>query len=182
MNCGICSGYLAFKHDVKSKGIRMPYCIGCRPRDKMCAFLKKRCDLLLEGKVRYCYECADFPCERLRHLDKRYRSLFRMSMIENLEFIKKNGTSKLLEREELRWTCPKCGGVICCHNGVCFDCGLDELKNRKSLYRWLDSVARQVVGPAVGPPSVRSGNVRRGKASAVAGNATNSKPARNWSS
>ncbi|MFC1995459.1 DUF3795 domain-containing protein [Chloroflexota bacterium] len=41
MNCGICSGYLASKYDIKSKGIKMPYCIGCRPRDKKCAFLKK---------------------------------------------------------------------------------------------------------------------------------------------
>jgi hypothetical protein len=36
MNCGICSGYLASKYDIESKGIKMPYCIGCRPRDKKC--------------------------------------------------------------------------------------------------------------------------------------------------
>jgi len=138
MNCGICSGYLAFKHDVKSKGIRMPYCIGCRPRDKKCAFLKKRCDLLLDGKVGYCYECKDFPCERLSHIDKRYRTFFRMSMIENLEFIKKNGIKKFLKEEKDRWKCLKCGGLICCHNGICFDCELNKLKTRKQLYRWAD--------------------------------------------
>jgi hypothetical protein len=41
MNCGVCSGYLAFGHDVKAQGIRMPYCKSCRPRDKKCTFLKK---------------------------------------------------------------------------------------------------------------------------------------------
>jgi hypothetical protein len=138
MNCGICSGYLALTRDVKSKGIRMPYCAGCRPRDKKCAFLKKRCDLLLNGRVTYCYECGDFPCESLVHLDKRYRSYFRMSMIENLEFIREHGIDRLLEREERSWKCPACGGVVCCHNGICFDCGLDELRQKGKRYRWDD--------------------------------------------
>ena len=138
MNCGICSGYLAFKYNVKSKGVRMPYCIGCRPRDKQCAFLKKRCNLLLEGKVQYCYECEDFPCTRLQHLDKRYRSNFRMSMLENLEYIRENGIEQFLLKEEEKWKCPECGATICCHNGICFNCGLDRLKNKKKLYRWED--------------------------------------------
>jgi hypothetical protein len=34
MNCAICSGYLVYEHDVKSKRIRMPYCSGCRLRNK----------------------------------------------------------------------------------------------------------------------------------------------------
>lgn len=136
MNCAICSGYLAYKNDVKSKGIRMPYCLGCRPRDKKCAFLKKRCSLLLNGKVQYCYECSDCPCEKLKHIDKRYSSLYRMSMIENLEFIANNGITRFLEQEEQRWKCPDCGGVISCHNGICFNCGLETLKNKSNLYRW----------------------------------------------
>jgi hypothetical protein len=136
MNCGICSGYLAFKHDIKSQGIRMPYCLGCRPRDKKCAFLKKRCDLLLSGKVQYCYECSDYPCEKLNRIDKRYSGLYRMSMIENLEFIRKNGIMGFLEIEERKWKCPDCGGVISCHNGICFSCGLEILRTKKNLYRW----------------------------------------------
>lgn len=138
MNCGICSGYLALKNDVKSKGIRMAYCTGCRPRDKMCAFLKKRCNRLLEGQVQYCYECDDFPCANLLKLDKRYRALYRMSMIENLEYIKENGVEQFLKREEEKWKCPQCGEIICCHNGICFSCRLDKLKNKKKLYRWED--------------------------------------------
>ena len=113
-----------------------PYCTGCRPRDKKCAFLKKRCRLLLDGDVKYCYECEDFPCERLEHLDKRYRTHFRMSMIENLEYIRDHGINEFLEKEQEKWQCPTCSGVICCHNGICFDCGLDELKSKKKMYRW----------------------------------------------
>ncbi len=138
MNCNLCSGYLALKHDVKSKGIRMPYCTGCRPRNKQCSFLKKRCSLLAAGKVKYCCECADFPCKNLLHLDGRYRSLYRMSMVENLEMLKGSGIQKLLQSQAERWRCPECGDVICCHNGICFECGLEKLRGKKAVYRWED--------------------------------------------
>jgi hypothetical protein len=136
MNCGICSGYLAFKHETKTKSIRMPYCAGCRPREKKCAFLKKRCDRLLNKQVTFCYECPDYPCENLNHIDKRYKTLYSMSMIENLEFIKKHGIGRFLEKEAAKWQCPECGEVICCHNGLCFNCGLDKLRQKKQKYRW----------------------------------------------
>jgi len=139
MNCNICASYLAFKNDIKSKGLRMPYCIGCRPRNKQCAFLKKRCTLLMGDKVEYCYQCASYPCERLKHIDKRYfLSQFRMSMIENLEYIKAHGMASFLKKEEEKWRCPECGGVICCHNGICYSCDLEKLKNKKKKYRWTD--------------------------------------------
>jgi hypothetical protein len=138
MNCGICSGYLASKYDVKGKGIKMPYCTGCRPRDKKCTFLKKKCDLLMEGKVWYCYDCENFPCLRLQSIDKRYRTNYRMSMVDNLEFIKEEGIKKFLEQQADRWECPKCGEIICCHNGICFNCGLDKLRKKKKRYRWED--------------------------------------------
>ena len=139
MNCGLCSGYLAFTNDLKSQGIRMPYCVGCRPRDKKCAFLKKRCALLLSGKVDYCYVCDDFPCQGLINIDKRYRAYYKMSVIENLEYIKSKGIQQFLIKEEEKWNCPECGGVICCHNGICFSCGSDKLKTKVKLYRWEDN-------------------------------------------
>lgn len=138
MNCSICRGYLALKNDVKEKGVRMSYCAGCRPRNKMCAFIKKKCTLLQNDEIIYCYECAKFPCESLMRLDKRYRSSYRMSMIENLKFIKDEGVSKFLKKEKEKWQCKKCGELTCCHNGICFNCELDRLKNKKNPYRWED--------------------------------------------
>jgi hypothetical protein len=134
MNCSVCSACLAFTHDVKSQGVKMPYCQGCRPKNKQCAFLKKRCRLLSIGEVRYCYECPDFPCENLKGIDRRYRTNFRMSLIENLEHIRESGIPQFLESEMAKWRCSACGGVICCHNGICFSCGLEKLKNRKIKY------------------------------------------------
>ena len=138
MDCAVCSSYLALKNDVRAKGVRMAYCKGCRPRDKKCAFLKKKCELLLKNKVRFCYECEEFPCENLEHIDKRYQTFFRMSLIDNLKLIKKHGLTKFLESQKKKWQCPNCGEVICCHNGICFNCDLEKLKNKKKRYRWDD--------------------------------------------
>jgi hypothetical protein len=136
MNCNVCAAYLASKHDVKAQGIRMMYCIGCRPRDKPCAFLKKGCGLLRGGEIEYCFECEDFPCKRLSAIDERYRTNFRMSEIDNLEYIRKNGIEEFLKAEEYKWRCQGCGGVTSCHNGICFECDLDKLKRKKKMYRW----------------------------------------------
>jgi hypothetical protein len=137
MNCGLCTRYLTMKNNLKKKGFGKAYCDSCLPRGKNCAFMKKQCNLLGKGIVRFCYECADYPCRRLKALDKRYRTFYHMSMIENLDFIKMDGIEKFLAREASKWLCSKCGGVICCHNGLCYQCQLEKLRqNRK--YRWDD--------------------------------------------
>jgi len=61
-----------------------------------------------------------------------------MSMIENLRYIRENGISQFLVREKKKWNCPECGEIICCHNGICFNCGLDLFKGKKKPYRWED--------------------------------------------
>jgi hypothetical protein len=136
MNCGVCSNYLAMKYDLKKTGVIKSYCAGCRPRGKNCAFMKKSCGLLGEGRVQYCFECETFPCARLKRLDKRYRTKYHLSMIENLTFIRDASMKKFLEKEEKKWKCPQCGGVICCHNGLCYSCEIEKLKNRKKKYQW----------------------------------------------
>ncbi|MHB8084222.1 MAG: DUF3795 domain-containing protein [Dehalococcoidia bacterium] len=139
MNCAICSRYLALKHDVRSKGIRISYCTGCRPKDRKCASIKKKCPQLLNGQIKYCYECQDFPCNNLRHLDQRYKTFFRMSMVENLLFIKAHGIKQFISAEEEKWKCPQCGQELCCHNGICFACGSIKLIDKKNKYRWEDA-------------------------------------------
>jgi rubrerythrin len=59
-----------------------------------------------------------------------------MSMIENLLFIREQGIERFLEKEAEKWKCPECGYVISCHNGVCFRCHLEELRNREIVSRW----------------------------------------------
>ncbi|MFO7637498.1 MAG: DUF3795 domain-containing protein [Clostridia bacterium] len=135
MNCGVCISYLAKKQDLNQKGFHRMYCEGCRPRGKNCLHMGDRCPVLGKGLVRFCYECGDFPCKRLKALDKRYRTKYHMSMIDNLRTIQEHGMIRFLSDEEKKWSCPECNQTVCCHNGLCLHCGIGILQqNRK--YRW----------------------------------------------
>jgi hypothetical protein len=118
MNCGICMAYLR----------KRKRCLGCRLDDnnKSASVIKcviRNCETVKTSESRFCFECAKYPCRRLRQLDKRYRTKYSMSMIENLENIKKTGLLAFVEGEKERWRCSKCGGTICVHRGYCYDCG-----------------------------------------------------------
>ena len=123
MNCALCSAYIAYSHGLQKKTGKIHHCIGCRQRNKQCAFLKVRCKNLSKGKVKFCFECGKMPCKSLAALDLRYRTRYGMSMVENLEFIRKNGIGKFVKKEEKQWRCQKCGkDFICVHNGKCYTC------------------------------------------------------------
>jgi hypothetical protein len=136
MNCALCWAYQAQQHDLQKKGIHRKYCPGCIPRGEHCLHMSKVCETVGKGRVRFCFECPDFPCDRLKYLDKRYRTKFHMSMIANLRFIQANGLEAFLKDQEEKWACEKCGEhLVCCHNGLCLYCELDVLmKNRK--FQW----------------------------------------------
>ncbi|MGB7595415.1 MAG: DUF3795 domain-containing protein [Erysipelotrichaceae bacterium] len=135
MNCSLCVSYQSMRTDLNKKGFGKTYCAGCLPRGKNCAFMKKSCHLLGDGLVRFCFECGDFPCRRLKALDLRYRTNYHMSMIENLVSIRDLGINVFLEKEESKWRCPRCGEAICCHNGLCLSCDSDKLRANPK-YRW----------------------------------------------
>lgn len=135
MNCSLCIAYQFRALDINKQSFHRRYCPGCIPRDENCTHMADACEKLGKGSVRFCIECEDYPCKRLKALDKRYRTKYHMSKIENLDFIKHNGLDSFLNKEAEKWACPKCGGRICCHNGLCLSCDLDKLmQNRK--YRW----------------------------------------------
>lgn len=106
MNCGICLWHLGER---KCPGCRT----GSRSGIKNCARVY-RCPIFKKNKYKFCFKCARFPCRGLKSLDKRYRERYGMSMIENLDFIKRNGIKKFLRREERKWT--KNGKVLCVHD------------------------------------------------------------------
>jgi hypothetical protein len=122
MNCAVCMAFLRKKNK----------CSGCRGNDTNKPVTRinckiKTCSTFREGNVKYCFQCEKYPCKSLKHLDNRYRIKYKMSMIENLEQIKKSGLKKFIENEKIKWTCSKCQGTICVHKGYCFTCG--ELRN-----------------------------------------------------
>jgi hypothetical protein len=119
MNCGICIGHLRDKNK----------CLGCREMSKgkpescrKCTIT--HCEILKEKKMLFCSDkCEKFPCLRLKNLDKRYKTKYGMSMLENLENIKKFGIEKFAKSEQIRWKCPKCGESLCVHRDSCLHCG-----------------------------------------------------------
>ena len=135
MNCSLCVHYQMMKNDLKKQGFNRKYCPGCIPRGENCTHMGDQCELLKNGRIRFCYECSDFPCRRLKGLDKRYRTKYHMSMIENLKDIQRKGIDTFLKSETEKWACPKCGEPICCHNGLCLHCELEILRTNKR-YRW----------------------------------------------
>ncbi len=114
MNCELCIAYLGKKNDIKKQGFNRKYCDGCRPRGEHCLHMADKCDLVGKGLIYFCYECDDYPCKRLKALDKRYRTKYHMSMIDNLNYIKEHGMDKFLESQSKQWACLKCGENICC--------------------------------------------------------------------
>ena len=117
MNCGICLGYLRDKN--KCPGCRSDNNHKLKSRSRC---IIKNCELLAKTDSKFCYDCEKYPCTRLKQLDKRYRTKYNMSMIENLEYIRENGLEKFVDKEKKRWACNNCGGTICVHRGFCFYC------------------------------------------------------------
>lgn len=119
MNCSICLGYIREKNK----------CLGCRKIDaykssygRKCII--RNCNILKENKMKFCSDkCEKYPCKRMKNLDIRYRTRYGMSMLENLENIKKLGIRVFVKNEESRWKCTKCGNTLCAHRNFCLKCG-----------------------------------------------------------
>ena len=117
MNCGICYAFLRKKNS----------CPGCRLFNEeepvsitMCKV--RNCEFIKSKNVEFCFECKSYPCKNLKNLDKRYRTKYNMSEIENLENIKEYGLTCFVENERKKWTCSDCGGTINVHKKICSNC------------------------------------------------------------
>jgi hypothetical protein len=120
MNCSLCHAYIRDKN----------VCPGCHGRDdlksKSCAMCHiKNCEIRKAGEFKYCFLCSEYPCLWMKRIDKRYRTKYAMSMIDNLEYIKQYGIRKFVRREKKKWVCAACGKLICVHKKTCIFCGYD---------------------------------------------------------
>jgi hypothetical protein len=125
MNCGLCIGHMREKRK----------CPGCREMDayessygRKCII--RSCQILKINNLKFCSDiCEKYPCLRLKNLDKRYKTRYGMSMIENLGNIERLGIEKFIESEQSRWKCSECGELLCVHRNSCLNCGTNrELK------------------------------------------------------
>ena len=126
MNCGICMAYLREKNR----------CPGCRKSDigKAISVTNcriKTCEVFKNKRARFCFQCENLPCDRLKHLDRRYRTKYDMSMLENLSQIKQGGIETFLSAQLAKYRCPRCGGIVCVHNKRCYKCDPPSGRNRQ---------------------------------------------------
>ena len=119
MNCTLCIG---FQREKRS-------CPGCRAPDEEISLkhcitcLIKRCE---RRTGTYCFSCDLYPCRRLSQLDKRYRTRYGMSMVENLEMIRDQGVDAFMASESERWVCRYCGSILSVHRDTCMNCGSEN--------------------------------------------------------
>jgi len=122
MNCRLCWGHIREKNTCPGcRGTKHPdsqitkHCVTCKIRN---------CDEIAKGRSKYCLvSCDYFPCARLKQLDKRYRTKYGMSMIDNLRMINEFGIRHFIRNEKVKWMCPECDELICVHRPTCLSCG-----------------------------------------------------------
>ncbi len=117
MNCRLCIGYIREKN--KCPGC---YLVDAYQRISRSGCIIRNCEKRKQLKTKFCYDCDKFPCTRMKSLDKRYRTKYSMSMIENLEHIKKSGIRDFIRQQKKKWTCPNCGQFLSVHRDNCLSC------------------------------------------------------------
>lgn len=86
LNCGLCPMFLG------------RYCGGCGNGNQTCRIA--RCSLE-RGGIEYCYECADYPCEKYQHIDEYDSFITHRRRGADLEKAQRIGIGKYnLEQEE----------------------------------------------------------------------------------
>lgn len=121
LNCALCYKFLTEKKN---------HCTGCLNGDENKALYCLNCKIKNclqysgETKINYCYECKDFPCKRLKQLDKRYRTKYGTSIIGNLKIIQKCGMDSFIQDERIKWKCLNCSGILSIHIAECIFCGM----------------------------------------------------------
>jgi len=98
MNCTICRAFIASTHGIPRVRGKITCCEGCVPRAKNC-YIKRGCKKLFKHEIQSCSECDTMPCEKLAHIDKRYRERYGMSMVENLKLLKTKGMDDFLKSQ-----------------------------------------------------------------------------------
>lgn len=119
MNCTVCYKHLVIKKYAKQ-------CRGCKFDDETLPAHCRKCaikDCANSRRLGYCFQCGDYPCKRIKNLDKSYQKRYQTSLAENGRMMKEDGMPAFLAREREKWSCPVCGGIISLHDRFCSECG-----------------------------------------------------------
>lgn len=119
INCKVCYKHL---HPKKS-------CQGCFLGEENKPEHCKKCAIIICEKrkgIKYCYECEDFPCKRMKYQEKSYSTRYKVSPFQNLSIVKKLGIHEFMKTEKVKWTCPNCEGIVSQHDRICSECKMKQ--------------------------------------------------------
>jgi hypothetical protein len=131
LNCGTCKAYQRVRNRcngcMSDQGPKVNHCMTCSIR---------HCESLAETVTKFCSWCEEFPCLKIRKIDKRYQTRYKTSLILNLRTINRIGIESYLQLESARWTCSNCGSMLSVHQSSCSECGktyIDPLFRENNL-------------------------------------------------
>jgi hypothetical protein len=115
MNCMVCYVHLKDKKP----------CNGCLGDDSQKPDRCKSCKIkncAKENGITYCFDCTDFPCLKIKNLEKSFIKRYNTSLIENSKKVQASGVTAFQITEHKKWKCSLCSGVISIHDKICSNC------------------------------------------------------------
>lgn len=115
MNCVVCYKYCYHKKP----------CAGCLNSDlgkpehcRNCAIK----DCVRTRGLDYCFQCPEYPCKRLKYMEKSYQTRYQASLMANSAAVQALGLEAFMAEQREKYTCPACGGIISLHDRACSQC------------------------------------------------------------
>ena len=71
----------------------------------------------------FCFTCPEYPCAKIKRLDKRYAKSYGLSVLENLHQLEVLGLDRFVDEQQRQWSCAGCGAILCMHKPACKNCG-----------------------------------------------------------
>ena len=136
--CGTCPNYLACrendaeqlerisqKYGIPAEEIRCDGCLSDRVMSfcKECPHGFRQCTS--QHKVTWCFECSDFPCQRLKDFTDIHivdGISHHAKVIDDLQYMKEHGLEQWVEEQEKAGCCSQCGKRLYWFTRVCPDC------------------------------------------------------------
>ncbi len=114
--CGACPCYPDDCHGCLSYKLTA-HCVSCPNGFRDCAE---------EHNVTRCFECNEFPCDRLEHFSKQHYQNgigHHENVIADLTYMRENGVDNWIETQTADNTCSECGRLIYWYDKNSHKCG-----------------------------------------------------------
>lgn len=114
--CDLCSAFQREKNrcpGCTAEGAKPAYCMNC---------IVVNCPEKQGDCAKLCYTCSEYPCKRLKALEKRYSTEYGESLFENFKKIEQLGLERFTVDAQAFWACPGCGALFSVHHPQCTRC------------------------------------------------------------